>query len=126
MSISKDETEQLEALEGEIRNFVRQDVGGLRRHPETDGMTVPDNVTSLLARVSANSVQEIDRILVRLELLRDKLREEGARVQREIVEYASLSQAAMQSINVIAESLGLRKGSLNGTAPTKGRGPLMN
>ena len=33
------------------------------------------------------------------------LHTEGARVQREIVEYATLSQAAMQSTKIIAESL---------------------
>jgi hypothetical protein len=119
MSNSKGETEQLEALEGEIRDFVRRDLAGLQRHPDTESPTVPDNVSLLLQRVSANSVQEIDKILMRLETLRDKLRDEGARIQREIVEYASLSQTAMQSINVIAESLGLRKGSLTCAAPTK-------
>jgi hypothetical protein len=33
------------------------------------------------------------------------LHKEGARVQREIVECATLSQAAMQSTKIIAESL---------------------
>jgi hypothetical protein len=33
------------------------------------------------------------------------LQNEGARVQREIVEYATLSQAALQSTKIIAESL---------------------
>jgi hypothetical protein len=33
------------------------------------------------------------------------LQNEAARVQREIVEYATLSQAAMQSTRIIAESL---------------------
>jgi hypothetical protein len=38
--------------------------------------------------------------------LRERLQDEGARVQREIVEYASLNQAAMQSTKIITESLG--------------------
>jgi hypothetical protein len=38
-------------------------------------------------------------------VLRDRLHIEGERVQREIVEYASLSQAAMQSTKIISESL---------------------
>jgi hypothetical protein len=37
--------------------------------------------------------------------LRERLQDEGERVQREIVEYATLSQAAMQSTKIIAESL---------------------
>ena len=52
-----------------------------------------------------NSVQEIDRLISDLQMLRNRLYEEGERVQREIVEYATLSQAAMQSTKIIAESI---------------------
>ena len=48
---------------------------------------------------------EIDKLVAELQTLREMLQNEGARVQREIVEYASLSQAAMQSTRIIAESL---------------------
>jgi hypothetical protein len=97
--------EQVEAVEGEIREFVRRDVGGLRQHPENDGKIVADNISSLLQRVSASSVQEIDRLINELKMLRERMHDEAERVQREIVEYASLSRAAMQSTKVIAESL---------------------
>jgi hypothetical protein len=108
MSIFKHEItglEQVEAVEGEIREFVRRDVAGLRQHPENDGKVVADNISSLLQRVSASSVQEIDRLISELKTLRERLHKEGERVQREIVEYASLGRAAMQSTKVIAESL---------------------
>jgi hypothetical protein len=109
MSIFNRETtgrEQMEAeVEGEIREFVRRDVAGVRRHPENDGKIVADSISSLLQRVSASSVQEIDRLISELKTLRERLHKEGERVQREIVEYASLSRAAMQSTKVIAESL---------------------
>jgi hypothetical protein len=119
MSIFRRDIKQLEELEGEIREFVRRDVADLRRHRENAGTAEVDNVSSLVQRVSASSVQEIDEIIRRLEILRERLRDEAARVEREIAGYASLSQAAMQSINVIAESLGLRKGPLTSAAPTK-------
>jgi hypothetical protein len=110
MSIFERETtalEQAEAeVEGEIREFVRRDVAGLRRHTENDSTMVADNIGSLLQRVSASSVQEIDRLISDLKILRERLQDEGARVQREIVEYASLNQAAMQSTKIITESLG--------------------
>jgi hypothetical protein len=113
MGIFKRETtgvEQMEAeleaeMEGEIREFVRRDVASLRQHSENDDTIVADNISSLLQRVSANSVQEIDRLISDLMILRDRLHDEGERVRREIVEYASLSQVAMQSTNAIAESL---------------------
>ena len=102
VAAEKPETE----VEGEIREFVRRDVATLRRQPESDSEMVASNISSLLQRVSGTSVQEIDKLISELQTLREMLANEGARVQREIVEYATLSQAAMQSTKIIAESLG--------------------
>ena len=55
--------------------------------------------------MSGSSADEIDRIVGELQALRELLGREGARVQREIAEYASLSESAMQSTKVIAEGL---------------------
>ena len=93
------------AVEGEIREFVRRDGANLRRAPETDSEMVANNITTLLQRVAGTSVQEIDRLIAELQTLRALLQEEGARVQRELAAYAHLSQSAMQSTKIIAESL---------------------
>ena len=92
-------------VEGEIREFVRRDVVGVRRQPESDSELVANNINQLLQRVAGTSVQEIDKLITELQTLRDTLQSEAARVQREIVEYATLSQAALQSTKIIAESL---------------------
>lgn len=92
-------------VEGEIREFVRRDVATLRRHAESDSEMVASNINSLLQRVAGTSIQEIDKLIAELQTLRDRLSTEAARVQREIVEYATLSQAAMQSTKIIAESI---------------------
>jgi hypothetical protein len=92
-------------VEGEIREFVRRDFASVRQQPENDGEVVANNISSLLQRVSGSSVQEIERLIGELQTLRDRLQSEGARVQREIIQYANLSQAAMQSTKIIAESL---------------------
>ena len=107
MSMFTRETNELERVaevEGEIREFVRRDAASLRREPD-EGKVVAENISSLLQRVAVSSVQEIDRLISDLQVLRNRLHEEGERVQREIVEYATLSQAAMQSTKIIAESL---------------------
>jgi hypothetical protein len=98
-------------VEGEIREFVRRDGSSLRRAPETDSEVVANNISSLLQRVAGTSVQEIDRLISELQSLREILQNEGARVQREITEYAHLSQSAMASTKIIAESLGHWKGT---------------
>jgi cell division septum initiation protein DivIVA len=95
---------------GEIRVFVRRDGQALRRAPETDSELVAHNISTLLQRVAGTSVQEIDRLIGELQQLRELLQQEGARVQREITEYAHLSQSAMQSTKIIAESLQHWKG----------------
>ena len=99
------ETSAETEVEGEIREFVRRDVVGVRRQPESDSELVANNINQLLQRVAGTSVQEIDKLITELQTLRDTLQSEAARVQREIVEYATLSQAALQSTKIIAESL---------------------
>ena len=92
-------------VEGEIREFVRRDGAVLRRAPESDGELVANNIGMLLQRVSGSSVHEIDRLITELQALRELLENEGTRVQRELAEYAHMSQSAMQSTKIIAESL---------------------
>jgi hypothetical protein len=109
MGIFKRKTTGVEKVEAEVEEkipeFVGRDVAGLRQRPENDGTIVADNLSSLLERVSASSVQEIDRLISDLKILRERLHDDSRRVQREVVEYASLSQVTMQSTKVIAESL---------------------
>jgi len=106
---SRDSAEQEKAaeaqVEGEIREFVRRDVSTLRRSAESESELVANNIGTLLQRVAGTSVQEIDRLISELKMLREMLQNESQRVQREIVEYATLSQAAMQSTKIITESL---------------------
>ena len=78
-------------VEGDIREFVRRDVSTLRRQSDSDSEMVANNIGSLLARVSGSSVKEIDKLITELQTLREMLHNEGARVQREIVEYADLT-----------------------------------
>jgi hypothetical protein len=95
-------------FEGEIREFIRRDVAHLRR-PQAEGAATSEqaaaNINSLLDRVSGSSVTEIDSLISDLRNVRDFLKTEGDRVQREIASYAQLSQVAMTSVKIIAESM---------------------
>jgi hypothetical protein len=106
---SEPEQAAVSAFEGEIREFVRRDVAFLRRHRnETEQQTpepVVDNLNALLRRVSGVSTEEIDRVILELQGVREMLRSEGERVGREIAGYASLSHAAMTAMKVIGDSL---------------------
>lgn len=98
-------TAAVEQVEGEIRAFVRRDLSVFRRPRPEGGDAVVDNANSIIDRVSGASVSEIERVMSELAGVRDMLRSEGERVQREIAGYASLSQAAMTSMKIIADSL---------------------
>jgi hypothetical protein len=93
-------------LEGEIREFVSRDVvSNVGRRPENESELVASNINSVLQRVTATSLQEIDALISELESSRDMLHSEAARVQREIVQYSTLIQGALHSTKIIAESL---------------------
>ena len=61
--------------------------------------------SEFIQQVAANSLQEIDDLIVMLQLRREKLLDESARVQREVIEYAKLSQSSMQSVRIVTESI---------------------
>src|SRR6266567_2738833 len=93
-------------VEGEIREFVRRDVvTNLGRQPENESEMVASSINSVLQRATTTSVQEIDKLITELQSLRHMLHSKAAQVQREIVQYSTLTTAALHSIKIIAESL---------------------
>ena len=96
------------AVEGEIREFVRRDVSFLHpRRSEVDAANDPaaENLNAVVRRVAGDSMEEIDRVIRELESVRDMMRNEGERVSREIAGYASLSHAAVTAMKVFADSI---------------------
>jgi hypothetical protein len=91
-------------IEGNIRELVRRDTTAFRQ-VESDSETAANNLSTLLRRVSGNSAREIDNLIGELRTLRDKLQADSDRVEREIVEYASLSQSVIQLTKIIAEGV---------------------
>jgi hypothetical protein len=94
------------------QNHVRRDFASRREPQDQDyvrqqrrGHDLAGSVSSDLQRVSETSLMEIDNLIVELQMQREKLLSESARVQRDIVEFARLSQSTMQSTKIIAESL---------------------
>jgi hypothetical protein len=95
----------VDEVEGEIRAFVRRDISVFRRpRPETSDASM-DGLNSTLQRVAGASIVEIERVMAELAQVRDMLRGEGERINREIAGYASLSQTTMTSMKIIADSL---------------------
>lgn len=89
-------------LEGELHDALRRENAKHRRPLAERGA---EGVNKVIERVAGASLDEIDRLISHLEQMRETLRREGERVQREMAGYADLSQAAMSSLRVINESL---------------------
>ncbi len=80
--------------------------GAVFRQPESsDGETSTENVGGLLRQVSKTSMGEIDNLISDLQTLRTKLQTDGDRIQRDIAEYAELSQQVMQLTTIISDSV---------------------
>lgn len=89
----------------QTRELGRREPAPRQPQPEQDRDVVEDSLGFLLRRVAGNSVETLDQVIVELKILRKTLQSEGARVEREVIEYATLTQAALQSTRIIAESL---------------------
>jgi hypothetical protein len=95
-SVEHDQPAETE-VEAEIREFVRRDVVTHReRHPDNESEMVASSINSVLQRATTTSVQEIDKLITD---------SERARVQREVVQYSTLTRGALESTKIIAESL---------------------
>jgi len=112
---------EAEAGEGSVQEFPRRD-GAIYRRKVSD--PAPDSVvahaSSIMQRVAVTSVAEIESLIGELERLRDFIRQEGARLQREIEGYARLSEEATKSTRIIAESVVQWKSALEHIANRRG------
>jgi hypothetical protein len=102
-------------VEAGIRDFVRNDIAYLRKTPsilnsadapvDAAAEATVNNVNTLIQRVAGASATEIDTLIAELENLRGFMHAEGQRVQRELASFAQLSQTAMKSTRMIADSI---------------------
>ena len=76
-----------------------------RQGDNANGDAGANSLSALLRRVSGNSTREIDTLIGDLRDLREKLRSDGDRIHRDIVDYAALSQQVTQLSKIISESV---------------------
>ena len=80
--------------------------GSIENPPrDADGKIPAESLSETLGRVSENSMGEIDNLVGEFQRLREKLRIDGERLQREIEQYTALSQQVMQLTKTISESV---------------------
>jgi len=91
-------------LEVEIGNLLEQDGQKLPAKIEDDG----ERIRSLVARLTSNSLDELEGLgsdlTSAVRELQEFLKAEGERVQREIVNYAHLTETTVAAIKNIIET----------------------
>jgi hypothetical protein len=62
-------------------------------------------IRSSILRMTSNSIEEVESLMSELQEVREFLRTEGDRVQREILNYAQLNQSALAAIKIITDTI---------------------
>jgi hypothetical protein len=94
-------------LEENIRGLVHTNVSPLPNSPaELSSDLTSDAIGSLVQRIGATSIAEIEVLIGQLEAARNYLKSEADRIQREIARYEHQSNTAFASMKSIKHHLG--------------------
>jgi hypothetical protein len=126
------DTKPFPQIDEALRELVRQDSANLRREPESapqgelrrepeSSTQVVADLNSLVQRVAGVSLDQLDDAIVDLGQLRDFLRSEGERIQREISGYLQLNQIAIGSTKSIVDQIVHWKEAAHTTAAPNGK-----
>ncbi len=99
--------ESAETADSEVGSEQKiRTIAAVPHQSETDDSEMTaSSLSALLRRVSGVSTREIDNLIGELQALREKLCADGNRIQRDIEDYAAVSQQAMQLTKIICESV---------------------
>jgi len=65
----------------------------------------PGDLAAMLREVSRVSTDEVDRLIIELQTLRQTLKTAGERIERDITEYATLSAQATQLTEIVLDGV---------------------
>jgi hypothetical protein len=91
-------------LTGGNRDVAKREESTTHQRAETIDVNA-ERLNSLITRVAGTSEKEIDNLIAELQAIRNLLKAEGERVQRELTAYARAAQAALSSVELISEAL---------------------
>jgi hypothetical protein len=94
------------AFEIDMRNVLRNkraSVSGGRS--SNDGEEGNVGLASMISEISFRSVQEIDHLIDGLQGIRQKLDDDGDRIQREIGQYVTFNQSIVDLTKIVSEGM---------------------
>src|SRR5262245_34238334 len=104
-------------LEEDMTALIRRDIPP-SHHRDREPVANPTagQMNGLLQQVTGTSIEEIDRIILELQSVRNMLRGESERLSNEVARYANLNSITMTLMRSVADRLKLSKGPENGNA----------
>lgn len=73
-----------------------------------------ESLRNFMRDVSATTLRDISDLITELESLREQLRADGVRAERELLEYARLGQSATQLASIASQSMiGVKQTSID-------------
>ena len=98
-------TNELSNYEAAIDVDMRDLLRAKKDRPSNERKRAVDDFSSLVLQISGRSVREIDHLVEGLQQLREKLHDDGARLENEIVNYAELSDLVVQLTKIASDSM---------------------
>jgi hypothetical protein len=92
-------------LEGNIRTLVWDSASARKAVDGEDDQLSAGDVAASLRETSRVSIAEIDRLIAELQTLRRKLQTDGARIERDIMQHAALSEQATKLTQIVFEGV---------------------
>ena len=91
-------------LEGNIRTMVWDSASAQKVVEGEDAEMSPGDLTAV-REISRVSIEEVDRLMSELQILRRTLKTNGERIERDIAEYATLSSQASQITKIVLDGV---------------------
>jgi CRISPR/Cas system CSM-associated protein Csm2 small subunit len=100
--MSTNETSHAEAaIDVDMRKLLRAN----KVEPSDKTMETDTDYSYLIAQISGRSVDEIDHLIRGLQAVREKLDNDGDRLQREFADFAAFNQSIVQFTKVISDGM---------------------
>jgi hypothetical protein len=93
------------AFEVDMRNLLRGKNANGSAEVSTESEERNVELASMISQISFRSVQEIDHLIDGLQGIRQKLDDDGDRIQREIAQYGSFSHSIADLTKIVTEAM---------------------
>jgi flagellar biosynthesis/type III secretory pathway protein FliH len=93
------------AFEVDMRNLLRERKANGLAEASTEGEGQGVELASMISQISFRSIQEIDHLISGLQGIRQKLDDDGDRIQRQIGQYVSCSQSIVDLTKIVSDGM---------------------